>query len=58
MDKYFEITTLLPDAVLSVREELDLPISNEAYLDIFNKNIEQGKRVFGDFYERLSKTEA
>jgi len=58
MDRFFEITTLLPDAVLSIREELDLQISNEAYLDIFNKNIEQGKKVFGDFYESLSKKEA
>ncbi len=55
MDRFFEITTLLPDAVLSIRKELDLNISDEAYLDIFNKNIEQGKKVFGDFYENISK---
>ena len=58
MDKFFEITSLLPDAVLSVREELDLDISNEAYLDIFNKNIEQGKQVFSKFYDKLSRKEA
>ena len=58
MDKFFEISSLLPDAVLSVREELDLDISNEAYLDIFNKNIEQGKQVFSKFYDNLSIKEA
>lgn len=55
MDKFFEITTLLPDTVLSIRKELDLNISDEAYLDIFNNNIEQGKKVFSDFYENISK---
>jgi len=55
MDKFFEITTLLPDAVLAVREDLDLPISNEAYLDIFNKNTELGKEVFSEFFEKASQ---
>ena len=58
MDKFFEITSLLPDAVLSVREDLNLPISNEAYLNIFNKNIEQGKLVFSDFCEKVSNKHA
>lgn len=55
MDSFFEITAQLPDAVLSIREELDLQISKEAYLDIFNKNIERGKSVFDDFYKNLSQ---
>jgi hypothetical protein len=54
MNKYFEITSLLPVAVLAVREELSLPISDEAYLNIFNKNMERGKQVFSDFVERLA----
>ena len=58
MNRYFEITSLLPDAVLAVREELNLAISNEAYLDIFNKNIEQGKQVFGDFFKKISTKQA
>jgi len=58
MNDFFEITSLLPDAVLSVREELNLPISSEAYLDIFNNNIEHGKRVLGEFYEKVSSTQA
>jgi hypothetical protein len=58
MNRFFVITSLLPDAVLAVREELNLPISNEAYLDIFNENIEQGKRVFRDFFERITDRQA
>lgn len=58
MNRFFEITALLPDAVLAVREELNLPISNDAYLDIFNKNIEQGRKVFGDFFEKISVSKA
>ena len=58
MDRFFEITSLLPDAVLAVREELNLTISNEAYLDIFNRNIEQGKQVFGDFFKKISSKQA
>lgn len=53
MDRFFEVVTLLPDAVLAVREELNLPISNDAYLDIFNENIEQGKLVFREFFESI-----
>ena len=58
MDRYFEISLLIPDAVLSVRGDLGLPISDEAYLDIFNKNIELGKNVFEDFYEKVSAEKA
>lgn len=58
MNRFFEITSLLPDAVLAVREELNLTISNDAYLDIFNKNIEQGKKVFDDFFKKISDRQA
>lgn len=58
MNRFFEITSLLPDAVLAVREELNLTISNDAYLDIFNKNIEQGRKVFGDFFKKISDRQA
>lgn len=58
MNRFFEITSLLPGAVLAVREELNLPISNDAYLDIFNANIEQGKNVFSDFFEKILDRQA
>lgn len=54
MNRFFEITGLLPDAVLAVREELNLPISNDEYLDIFTKNIEQGTKVFGNFMKKVA----
>lgn len=53
MNKFFAITSLLPDSVLAVREELNLAISNEAYLDIFNRNIAQGKQVFAEFFKKI-----
>jgi len=58
MSRFFEITALLPGAVLAVREELNLTISDEAYLDIFNENIKQGKRVFGDFFRKITEKQA
>ncbi|MCP3940110.1 MAG: chromosome segregation ATPase [Desulfobacteraceae bacterium] len=55
MCAFFEISTFLPKAVFSVRSELDLEISKEDYLDIFNKNIEKSKSIFEEF---LGKVEA
>ncbi|MDZ7805467.1 hypothetical protein [Thiohalophilus sp.] len=55
MAKFFDISYFLPDAILSVRADLNLPISNEAYLDIFNENIEMGKKVFQGFFDNLGK---
>jgi hypothetical protein len=53
MATFFEISNLLPQAVLSVRSELGLEISQEDYLDIFNNNIEKGKVVFDTFLSKL-----
>lgn len=55
MATFFEISSFLPQAVLSVRSELGLEISHEDYLDIFNNNLEKGKSVFESF---LSKVES
>lgn len=53
MATFFEISSLLPQAVLSVRSELGLEISHEEYLDIFNGNIEKGRAVFDEFLAKL-----
>ncbi len=53
MATFFKISALLPQAVLSVRNELGLEISHEDYLDIYNKNIEKGKMVFEAFIASL-----
>ena len=58
MATFFEISELLPRAVLSVRGELGLEISHEDYLDIFNKNIEKGKAVFDTFLSKLEPESA
>lgn len=55
MNKFFEISALLPNAVLSVRNELDLEISSDDYLNIFNDNIEKGKKIFDDFFRRIEQ---
>ncbi|MDH3975513.1 MAG: hypothetical protein OEV42_14645 [Deltaproteobacteria bacterium] len=51
---YFEISSLIPDAVLSARDELNLKISTKAYLDIHQDSIAKGKRVFDDFIDNIS----
>lgn len=53
MDKFFEISSLMPDAILAVRNELDLKISPNEYLDIYNENIEKGKKVFSEFLQQV-----
>ena len=58
MGRFYEITSLLPDAVLSVRSELDMEISPDDYLNIFNQSIEEGKKIFDDFLERVEKEHA
>jgi hypothetical protein len=53
-DTFIEVSTLLPPVILSVRNELDLNIEPEDYLNIFNSNLKNAKQVFDDF---LSKVE-
>ncbi len=58
MSRFFEISKQIPDAVLSVREDLNLPISSEEYVEINNKNLELGEKVFGDFLNKMSEEQA
>ena len=53
MDIFFDISVILPEAILAVREELDLNISSDEYLDIYNKNIEKSRVVFKSFLEKV-----
>jgi hypothetical protein len=50
---FIEVSGLLPPIILSVRNELDLDIEPEDYLNIFNNNLDTGKKVFGDFFLKL-----
>ena len=54
MDKFFEISALLPELVLSVRKELNMDIDEDDYLEITNKNIETGKNIFNAFLENVA----
>jgi hypothetical protein len=58
MATFFKISDFLPQAVLSVREELSLEISPDEYLNIFNKNLEKGKAVFDKFLSKLEPENA
>lgn len=52
-DSFIEVSRLLPPIILSVRNELDLDIEPEDYLDIFNSNLDTGKKVFDKFFLKL-----
>lgn len=54
MDTFFEVSSLLPNAVLAVRRELDLDIAPEDYISIFNENLEKGKEVFETFISKIA----
>jgi hypothetical protein len=54
MDNFFDISTLLPPAVLSARKELDLEIEAEDYENIFNENIIKGREAFDDFFTKIA----
>jgi hypothetical protein len=55
MNNFFEISAILPNAVLSVRNELDMEISSDDYFNICNEHIEKGKRIFDDFLRRVEQ---
>jgi hypothetical protein len=55
MNRFFEISELLPNVVLSIRKELDMEIANDDYLNIISANIEKGRKIFEDFLRRVKK---
>lgn len=54
MDNFFEVSALLPPIILAVRNELEMEISPEDYLDIFNDNLDRGRAVFDEFFAKVS----
>lgn len=54
MENFFEVSALLPPIVLAVRNELEMEISPEDYLDIFNDNLDKGRVVFDEFFTKVS----
>ncbi|AQS38582.1 hypothetical protein Sps_03455 [Shewanella psychrophila] len=53
MVNFFEISALLPPIILAVRNELEMEISSEDYLDIFNDNLDKGRLVFDEFLAKV-----
>ncbi len=53
MNKFFEVSAQMPDAILAIRDELDLEISPDEYLEIYNENIEKGKSIFSKFIQQV-----
>ncbi len=54
MDAFFRISELVPHAVLAIRRELDLPIEEKDYIDIYTKNMKVGREVFDAFTKRVT----
>lgn len=57
MSAFFRTSRLIPEVVLSIRSELDLAISKEAYLEIYNSGIDKGVDVFNRLISRLTEQE-
>ena len=53
MNSYCKISTLVPDAILSMRKELDLEISSEDYINIYMDDIETAREAFMKFIENI-----
>ena len=53
MNTFFEISTLLPNVVLAVREELDLKIDPNEYVEIYTNSLKKGELVFNEFLMNL-----
>lgn len=55
MDKYFTVSALLPNAILSVREELELEINPEDLISILNESLASAEKVFDEFYHKIKR---
>jgi len=55
MEKSFLILRLIPATVLAVRSELDLEISSDDYMEIFNDNLDKGEKIFSDFFNEIEE---
>ncbi len=55
MTHFLTILKLFPETILSIRRELDLKISQELYLEIFNENIKNAESIFDKFYNKINK---
>lgn len=55
IERFLTVSQFIPTAVFAVREELELVLDKEAYLNMFNENIAKGKAIFDSFLADLGK---
>lgn len=53
MDTFFEVSSLVPEVVLSVRKDLDLDIEPDEYAEIYTDSLKKGKSVFDEFMQNV-----
>ena len=53
MDGFFEVSALLPSIILAIRADLEMDISPENYLDIFNNDLDKGRLTFDKFMTKV-----
>ncbi|WNO10377.1 hypothetical protein [Teredinibacter sp. KSP-S5-2] len=58
MNQFFYLLELLPNVVLSIRNELDLDISRDEYMKVMENNVQKGQKVFERFISRLSTSQS
>lgn len=58
LDRFFNVSSLLPSAVLAVRGELDLDIAPEDFISIFNEHMEKGQKVLESFINKIASKNA
>lgn len=54
-DRFFEIAHMLPKLIISIRQEIDLPIDPDAYVEIYHGSLRKGVEVMTRFYGSLEK---
>lgn len=52
-DKFFEISRMLPELIISVRNEIDLPIDSDSYTKIYHDSLKKGIAIMSEFYSEL-----
>ncbi len=54
-EKLFSISQFIPPAVLSVRDELDLPLDKDVYLEYFKKKKKKGRVALDSFFSEIEQ---
>ena len=55
---FFDLSLILPGVVLAVRKELNLEISDSSYLEIIERDMNDGRALFAEFLGKLENARA